>query len=275
MNSNKFFGWCREAVSGIQYRPDRDTVHKELYGHLEDRYEAYLAQGMNPQEAEEQTLLAMGNASEIAPQLAAIHRPFWGYLLLISRGVLVLLTVLALVFMVQFLSENNLWKSSFAAVYPFHNYDVYIDTSYQDQNEFSVRIKYLEPDCHAHTDGYIISATEAAWWKTTYTTNKEQEVFYMRLDVTNPRPWAEQPQAITMFWAEDSLGNRYYNRYEHINSNQGYLGGGFRRTGLFTYTFELYLDNFISQEAQWIDLRYNRDGRDVVLRIDLTGGVSQ
>ena len=275
MNSKRFFDWCRESVSGVRYRPDRDAVHQELYSHLEDRYEAYLAKGMDPQEAEEQTLLAMGSASEIALQLAVVHRPFWGYLLLVSRCVLTLLTVLTLIFMVGFLSDNDLWESSFAAVYPFHNYDAYTDTSYQDENQSSVRIMYLEPDCHIRTDGYTISVTRAAYWKTTYTPHKEQEVFYMRLEVTNPTTWAEQPQAITMFWAEDSLGNRYYNRYEHTNSSQAYLGGDCRRTGLFTYTFELYLDSFISQEAQWIDLRYNRDGRDIALRIDLTGGVAQ
>lgn len=274
MNSKKFFNWCREAVSGIRYRPDRDAVHEELYCHLEDRYEAYLAQGMNPQEAEERTLLAMGSAREIAPQLASVHPPFWGYLLVISRCILVLLTVLALILSVRFLRENDFWESSFGMVYPFHNYDAYADTFYQDTNETSARILYLEPECRIRTDGYTISATDAAWWKTTYTTGKEQEVFYVRLEVNNFAPWAEQPQAITMFWAEDSLGNRYYNRYEHMRSDQGYLGGGCRRTGLFTYTFELYLDNFVSQEAQWIDLRYNRDGRDLTLRIDLAGGVS-
>lgn len=272
MNSKKFFSWCWEAVSGIKYRPDRDAVYEELYSHLEDRYEVYLAQGFDPQEAEERTLLAMGSASEIAPQLAAVHRPFWGYLLTTSRCVFALLAVLALILSVQFFSLNDLWDAS---AFSFHNYDVYTDTSYQDENDSSVRILYLEPECSICTDGYTLSATDAAWWKTTNASHKEQEVFYARLDITNPRPWAEEPRAITMFWAEDSLGNQYYDLYAQANSSQGYLGGSLRRTGLFTYTYDLYLYNFSSQEAQWIDLRYNRDGRDITLRIDLTGGVSQ
>jgi len=35
---------------------------------------------------------------------------------------------------------------------------------------------------------------------------------------------------------------------------------------------DLWLNNFSSQEAQWIELRYDRDGRDIRLRIDLNGG---
>jgi len=272
MNSKKFFSWCREAVSGIKYRPDRDAVYEELYSHFEDRYEVYLAQGFDPQEAEERTLLAMGSASEIAPQLAEVHRPFWGYLLVISRSVFALLAVFTLILSVQFFSQNDLWNAS---AFSFQNYDAYTDTSYQNENQSSVRILYLEPECSIRADGYTISATDAAWWKTTYASHKEQEVFYARLDITNPRPWAEKPQGITMLWVEDSLGNRYDDLYAQADPGRGYLGGTLRRTGLFTYTYDLYLNKFVSQEAQWIDLRYNRDGRDITLRIDLTGGASQ
>ena len=272
MNNKRFFSWCREAVSGIKYRPDRDAVYEELYSHFEDRYEVYLAQGFDPQEAEERTLLAMGSASEIAPQLAAIHRPFWGYLLTASRWGLALLAVLTIVLSVHFFIRNDLWNASGLS---FCSYDVYADTSYQDENQSSVRILHLEPECSTRTDGYTITVTDAAWWKNTHTNREEQENFYVRLSITNPRPWAEKPQGITMLWVEDSLGNRYDDLYAQADPSQGYLGGSLRRTGLFTYTYDLYLNNFVSQEAQWIDLRYNRDGRDITLRIDLTGGVSQ
>ena len=34
----------------------------------------------------------------------------------------------------------------------------------------------------------------------------------------------------------------------------------------------MWLSGYVSQEAQWIELRYQRAGRNLVLRIDLEGG---
>lgn len=41
-----------------------------------------------------------------------------------------------------------------------------------------------------------------------------------------------------------------------------------------TCIYEMELTDFLSQDAQWIDLHYDRAGRDMVLRIDLTGGAA-
>lgn len=99
MNSEKFFTWCRVAVKGIKYRPDRDAVYAELYEHLEDRYESFRSRGLEHEEAVDKTLEAMGSAEELAPLLAKAHRPFWPYLLSVSRTLLIaaiIITVLPL-----------------------------------------------------------------------------------------------------------------------------------------------------------------------------------
>lgn len=56
MNHEKFFTWCRIAVKGIKYRPERDQVHKELYEHLEDRYESFRSRGWEQEEAVDKTI---------------------------------------------------------------------------------------------------------------------------------------------------------------------------------------------------------------------------
>ena len=95
MNTTDFNRWCETAVSGIRFKPDRAQVYDELYAHLEDRCADMTDAGVPEDEAVQQTLAAMGSASEVAEQLEQIHRPFWGRLLRISRWLLLIAAVMA------------------------------------------------------------------------------------------------------------------------------------------------------------------------------------
>ena len=44
MRHYRFEDWCNNAVSGIGFPPDREKVYRELYAHMEDRYDALRAQ---------------------------------------------------------------------------------------------------------------------------------------------------------------------------------------------------------------------------------------
>ncbi len=52
--------WCSQATKKILYRPDREAVYMELYGHLEDRFEAYISDGLSTKEAMEKALTYEG-----------------------------------------------------------------------------------------------------------------------------------------------------------------------------------------------------------------------
>jgi hypothetical protein len=63
--------WCKTAAAKIKYPPDRDAVTEELYGHAMDRYDDLINSGVSADEALRQTLAAMGDAQQLAPELAA------------------------------------------------------------------------------------------------------------------------------------------------------------------------------------------------------------
>ena len=88
---SEFDKWCKQATHKIKYRPDRQEVYGELYQHIEDRYLDFLEQGMKPEDAQLQALKVMGEPKEIAPMLAAIHRPFWGYAYSLCKWICILL----------------------------------------------------------------------------------------------------------------------------------------------------------------------------------------
>lgn len=270
MNHEKFFTWCRIAVKGIKYRPERDQVHKELYEHLEDRYESFRSRGWEQEEAVDKTIEAMGSAEDLAPQLAKIYNPFWPYMLLVSRIVLIILVVITIIPFALYLHEQFELDTS---PYSIREYNVFRDVAYQSESQSAKRMLYLKPGRSVSIDGYTVTATKAAWWRTEYPGGSEEDRFYIYMDVNGLLPWEEiNFTAPSRMWAEDSLGNHYYGMYEHAYASESMLIGTAKRSGMFSYTFELMLADYVSQDAEYIDLHYDRDGRDFALRIYLTGG---
>lgn len=265
----KFESWCMKAIEKIRFTPDQDAVMRELYDHMMDHYEALLEQGLDRAEAERKTLEAMGSAEELAPQLAAVHHPFWGWCLWVSRIALALLLCGAIFVGIPYFRYLYFSEPTYERLH------VYEDTYISDEVGVSERLFYAEPDLSAASDGYTLTLTRAARWTTDFIDESltDQDSLFFQIRVFNPRPWAERPEFSQWLWAEDSLGNYYYSREETVNyPGECYLMGNIYHSAPFTYTLDLQTSGFLSADAQWIDIHYDRAGRDIVFRIDLTGG---
>lgn len=266
----QFKVWCEKAASGIVFPPDQRMVYLELMNHLEDHYDDLIAGGMDRDAAQKAALDAMGDPYVIAPQLAAIHKPFWGYFLRATRVVLVIALIALVIPMGIFL-----WNLDYRD--PGHrNFDVYNAASYGEGTGRTL-LMLTEPDCSFSDSGYTFTVTDAAHWHNVHTredgSTVENEFFYFRIVQFNPRPWAGNADAGCWFWAEDSLGNRYYAMNERDQgTDELCIQASCSQTTPLTWEYEMWINDYVSQEAQWLDLHYDRDGRNYVLRIDLTGG---
>lgn len=63
------------CVGQMRCRAMRPVVGKELEAHMEDQKEAYLAEGMTPEEAERLAVAQMGDPVEAGMELDRVHRP--------------------------------------------------------------------------------------------------------------------------------------------------------------------------------------------------------
>ena len=263
MNCWRFEDWCRQAVSQIKYRPDRQMVHRELISHMEDRYEAYRERGLSEEEAESKALEAMGSAQEIAPQLAAIHRPFWGYLLSVSRYVLIVMACIIVGPLSHYIEDLDIRRPEY--LYDFTGeYDPYMD----EQHNGGRRIYYTEPKSQVRSNGYTFQVTKVAVWE-----RNGRDTLHYQMDVIDPGFWTEDGDIGRWFSARDSEG-RHYDSFYESGGSQHYVSGNSYRTGLFTRTFEMWLVGYDHEEVEWVELHYDRAGRDLVLYLDLTGGDS-
>ena len=261
----KLTQWCLYATNRIQFPPDRKAARVELRQHLDDRCEDLMAKGLTAEEAVDEAIRLMGDPGVVSRMLVQVHRPFWGWAYWTARALMVALLIITSVQIIFWA-----WQKT-ADLQPTAESLVYTQAS----RENSIRTRYLEPNVSASMDGYTFTVTNIAQW---HHNNTDNDTFHLRIQVINPRPWAEDCMAVDWFWAEDNLGNYYFSENEGMSSegmtsNVSYLAGNVAQTGFFTQTYDLWLSRFKSENAQWLDLRYTRNGRDLSLRIDLTGGV--
>ena len=251
MLNRKFDAWCQKATEKIRYGPDRKAVAAELRAHLEDRYYELADQGASFEEATAKALESMGSAAEIAPQLGAIHRPLLGYMYSFLKFVGITSSLLA-----AFFIGVHLWTVGW-----YHARSVRFESLPANVDNISF---YCKPNLSTEVEGYHISIQEAA------VAEVEGDLqFYFEIEA-RWWPWMKSFYATEDFWAVDSLGNYYYS-YSNLAYDQPRIvrGGSSGTSGFQIITMAL---TQFDASAQWVELHYDRDGRDLVFRIDLTGG---
>ena len=92
----ELYAWVERAVKHIRFLPDRFGVRWELQNHMEDRYEALTAGGLDERAAAEQTVAAMGDADEVGRALNRLHSPLLGWAWLLSCAAVFLALLLCL-----------------------------------------------------------------------------------------------------------------------------------------------------------------------------------
>ena len=250
MDKDLFSRWCDTATEQIKYRPDRLAVRRELLAHLEDSKEILLSQGLSNAEAEQQATQRMGSAQELAPQLAALHKPWLGFILSFIR--LAAICVIALAVFLWSCSGISLAHSLTSS----KQFEA-LPANYGNLDY------YAKPNVKAKSDGRLFRVSEAGF-------QCEQALFRCQLDIIC-MPYMRYNDIVGHIWAIDSNGNRYVSQSEAgFQEIPCVRMGGYSSSALISSHY-LTITQF-DCSAQWVELHYDRDGRDVVLRIQLPGG---
>lgn len=270
----KFTNWASTATVLIGFGPDRKKVQEELLGHMQDHYDVLIAEGMPEEEACDQVLACMGDAIEVAPQLAAVHRPFWGYFLRASWIAVIVLLCLCIIPACGYVVNLELGTCPSLR---HRDADLYVASSYGGDTGRTLH-HLSEPTGSFTTDGSTFTLTDAVVF-TQYNKYQDRDIthLYVLIRQKSLIPWQAQSQyseyfpVSAYFTAVDSLGNEYPCYFDALHSDESNVNALGYQSGIFTYTHECWINDFPA-EAQWVDIRYERDGRNYSLRIDLTGG---
>ena len=255
--------WCSDATLGIRISPDKELVAQEIYDHIYDRTALLILQGMDGDSAEQAVLAIMGNPLDVSSALGKLHRPFWTLALRWAKRV-----IAVLMFVFLFTYGLHYLETVF-----FRNTIVEFDKSAPPalsgthQLLWQDKIRVTES-----AEGYRIRAYQTSLWHTTSLDGDQRELLNIQLKITNPIPWSLEPDFGSWIWAEDSLGNRYVCGGFDTPAMEPAIQAVQYHTGTTTYILDLWIFQYVSQNAQWLDLHYDRDGREITLRIPLSGG---
>ena len=255
--------WCSDATLGIRVSPDKEQVAQEIYDHISDRMAEYVQRGMDGDTAEQAVLEAMGSPLQVSTPLGKLHRPFWTLALRWSHRAMIVLALLTV-----FCYGLHYLDTAF-----FRNTIVEFDPSAPPALSGQHQLLWqMQPNALQTADGYRIRAYQSALWHSTSLDGKERLLLNVQLKVTNPIPWAEIPNFHAWIWAEDSLGNDYVCSGLDSPDTEPAIQAISYHTGPTTYILDLWIYQYVSEDAQWLDLHYDRAGRDITFRIPLTGG---
>ncbi len=251
----ELYAWADRAAKHVRFLPDRAGVRRELQAHMEDRYEALTAGGLDDRAAAEKTVAAMGDADEVGEALNKIHAPLLGWAWLLSRALVILLAAglaLAAVLIVPFdtvLDDRDIQRT----VWAFE----------ETEHEGGRRLLLAEGDSEAVCGDYTLRLPAAARWRLE---GLETDVVYLRLDVEHPlfAPKLDMEGAHGVFGAlriTDDQGRRW------VAANLYWSRTIWDPCSEFGWiNFRVPRD---SAAARWYEVSYDRGGCQFTLRIDM------
>ena len=261
----------------VGFKPDRKAVEAELMDHLQDLYAHNIEQGMDPKEAEQSAIAAMGDVQDIARQLGAIHNPFWGYALRVCQAIVVILLILSAIPLWDYATDMNLQDA------PHYVSDLALFDPASYGTGTGRTLHHLsQPDVSMNTTAGKFTVTDAVVFSTGLTdSSKHTAQLFLQVRQRSSLPWMEhrkinalQLDSVTYrFFARDSLGNVYPCYIDGTDTATTLYSRGVQ-SGVFTQTCYFWINGF-SSEAAWVELCYERDGHSYSLRVDLTGGAAQ
>lgn len=113
--------YLKQVLSHVKFKYDHNSIYFELRDHMEDRYENFLKEGMEAEQAKKAALTCMGDADAIGEELNKAHSPFLGWVWRSIRTVFIILVILNIL---PFLS---LITSGFISI--FESYENKTDSS--------------------------------------------------------------------------------------------------------------------------------------------------
>lgn len=81
----KFCGLVQSLLSFVRFQADHETIQRELQAHYEDHVKDLERIGYDAALAKERALNAMGDPEEVGQAMDRAHKPWLGWLWLLSR----------------------------------------------------------------------------------------------------------------------------------------------------------------------------------------------
>lgn len=117
--------YLETVLNEVRFPFDRKQIRKELEAHLEESIEGHMKPTMTLEAAETKAIQEFGDPKQIGKLLNKVHKPFLGWLWILSRTTLIGLLIVAALFSVSRLYDN--WMRSQGVKAPTQEASVFVD----------------------------------------------------------------------------------------------------------------------------------------------------
>lgn len=177
-------GWLDTVMDQVRCKPERKLIRAELLGHIEDKEQYFLDAGMNPSEAAQAAVSAMGDPVAVGKELDKAHPFFLGKIYTLLKVAIVLLCFVMLFCIVDYTVQYDL--DGLLQRYPLK----IVQTDPHEMGGGDVVVLDVKEEPVA-LSGYTFEVTQAYWSPKVY--SGEENVLEVDVKVSNPRPWAVTP----------------------------------------------------------------------------------
>lgn len=243
------YNWCRQVCEQVRFKPDHGSIQKELYAHMEDCCERLMASGMEKEAAEQAMLERMGDPAEVGRALDKVHKPWLGWLWMVSRWAVILCGVIF----------------AFLLVTVFGRLGISLEDIPSVSFEHGERVR----GCRDFCAGYLFVVEDAALWE-----NESDGEGDVKLSMT---VWdllgSGNLRVGTEFYALDDRGNYYSRNSEvgHFQDRANYVLPDRRGDRIVSEVYVITIFD-VPLDARWVELRYDEGERQICLRVELPGG---
>lgn len=85
--------YLKQILSHVKFKYDHNFIYFELKNHMEDRYDGFIEEGMDEEQAVNAVLGCMGDADKVGEELNQVHSPVLGWVWRILKNVLIVLII--------------------------------------------------------------------------------------------------------------------------------------------------------------------------------------
>lgn len=253
-----FRQWCGQVTDQVRFRPDREAIAKELTAHYEDHVRDLERLDYPTELARQRALDAMGDPEIVGKALDRVHKPWLGWLWLVSRVAVTVCLALLLVYGIGY--WQNVAEDLRFPEKPDEMEEYEPDGFHYDPNAAWAR-EAVTAGGSVDRCGYHISIPYAALWE-----HENDGPYYaasILLMVEDNRFWDEGPDpALRQMSAVDDRGGQYTSSMEYFDypvEERRARWGGYVQVGPQEKTpfYETYWVTILFQggfHPQWLEL---------------------
>ncbi|MBQ2668882.1 MAG: hypothetical protein IJF56_09680 [Clostridia bacterium] len=226
-----FSTWFQQVIDHVRFKPDHDAIERELSAHYEDHYHDLRRLGYEEQLAQERAVLAMGDPVQIGKALDAAHKPWLGWLWLISKVLCIAAVSVAGMYSLALgplsgpitelfrQNDSKAWDGDYTQVREifFTHEDAIAEPWFHSAVQIATGIGTEAIECA----GYTMTVPYAEVWERTIGDGRTERFYLVVLTAKDRYFWDDGPKYLTdNLTLQDACGRIFDKNYYHYTLDE-------------------------------------------------------